>query len=278
MGCVHYSFKDLFDVCETHDDSIGHFNFKFKSRGGDEGTSGPGIYLIFDTHKENAHRIIYIGEHTVSNCFTKRVYKHIASLTFRQRVALSLSTANGITEKSDLQQKFTTKYQSAQDTELFERVKEDVTAYPWRINGRNPTAILKRTLGLRGDGIEVSVRKFRYACAFWDQYREPKTAEEMKKMLDARFSFTWIGLQTEVDEVLTKARTVTHKALLKNLERELIWKFRPMVNDEMDIGNNGLSKNYEEVFSIDNDRRRLQDKVRQDVVKHFKRLNALLNL
>lgn len=277
MDCLHFSFKDLFDVSENYDGSIEHFNFNFSRRGGDERTNGPGIYLIFDTHQKTAHRIIYIGEHTVSNCFTKRVYKHIASLTFRQRVALGLSTANGITEAEDLQDRFTKKYEAAEGTELFNRVKNDVTQYPWRINGSNPSATLKSTLGLRGDGIEVSARKFRYACTFWDHFKEPKTAQEMAEMLNARFSFTWMGLESEVDDLRIKAGTVTRKALLKDLEDALVWKFRPMVNDEMGVGNSDFSKNYEEVFSIDNDRRKLQNKVRQDVVKHFKRLNALLD-
>ena len=257
----NYNFSDLFTINPADNEPPFDFNFNHINLNEYEGR-GAGIYLIFDIHQDEAHRLIYIGMHNKNEPFHQnRVSQHLASITFRQKNAFGISAncANNIDNIEQLQKHFHKKFsKNIGHTDLYQEVFSNLEQYPWRAKDVNTidSGFVDIVTEYRC-GTETSRRRFEYACTFWDFFSDNNNINN--ESFDNRFKFTWIDLNDDIEDL---AQTRPNKTkVLEDIEKQLIWQFHPIINSEMYNAGILLDRNYSNLFSLGNNLTIIRNKV-----------------
>ena len=138
-------------------------------------------------------------------------------------------------------------------------ILNNIERYLWRVGGGKP----KRTLALFAPNYhpdEASRRRFDYACTFWDFFKHDNNINEEK--FNERFMFAWIDLNKEIRDLVCPDSYIK---LLEDIEQRLIWKFHPIVNNEMLKAGIMLDKDYSKLFSIGDECGAIGKKVSEEI-------------
>lgn len=230
---MKFSFNDLFDIkplprASSHHDIFTHtINSKTLDAGG---VSGDGIYCI--ARKGLAgYRLIYIGKHATNDAFhSTRVIQHIKTFTSIFLNAMSLGTAsNKVESEIELKKLFYERFhfKGCLDNKLFQLVWNQLTEFPHRNSNFPPEGsyLATETLHLDTSSSQTSKRRFQFACFFWD---EIITADNLDDYFEKHYEFHWFPLVNNEFEESEKKNIA-----IKALEEKLIYKYRPVLNNEM---------------------------------------------
>jgi hypothetical protein len=192
--------------------------------------AGPGIYAI-SRRDDDVSRLIYIGMHATESPFYKdRVLKHLQTFVpiFPHAMALGIESyqSESISElKICFDHKF--HFSGCAENPLYKYVKNNLTRVPHRNSIYPPvdSFLGRATKQIKNSSIETSSRRFQYACYFW---KEIKEAADVAEYLDKHYEFHWFR-KTYNRDVSKSEITRT----LKLIEKYLIYKYRPVLNKEM---------------------------------------------
>jgi hypothetical protein len=233
---MKFSFSDLFYIkplpkAPSHHDIFTHEITDKDLDAGD--VSGDGIYCI--ARKGLAgYRLIYIGKHATNDPFHKaRVIQHIKTFTSIFLNAMSLGTASyRVKSEIELKKLFYERFhfKGCLDNKLFQLVWNQLTEFPHRNSNYPPEGsyLATETLHLKKSSSETSKRRFQFACFFWDEIIDADNLDNLDDYFEKHYEFHWFPLVNNEFEESEKKSTA-----IEALEKSLIYKYRPVLNKEM---------------------------------------------
>jgi hypothetical protein len=152
-----------------------------------------------------------------------RLLKHLHTIVPVFHHAMSLGKgsykAKSIAElKSCFDKKFS--FKNSNKNELYCNIKNNLTAIPHRnsIHPPKDSFLGVATIHVRNSTKETSARRFQYACHYW---REITVETDLADYLNQHYEFHWFSQPEQTAEAL------------KSVEDYLIYKYRPVLNDQM---------------------------------------------